>query len=118
MFLDRGELWASALLGLDLGLLAFWVIMQFLTFPMMLIQEKPGLLMALRNSVVFIMHWPGFSFTFLLPIIILVVASIYLPPLWIFLSIGLVAFLGCYAVYYRIESDRHPELFKDPRHEV
>ena len=115
LFIDRGEFWAIALLGLDLGVLAFWVIMQFLLFPMMLIQEKPAYLMALRNTLVFIMHWPGFSFTFLMPIIILVVASLFLPPLWIFLSVGLVAFLGSYAVYYRIESDRHPELFSDPR---
>lgn len=117
LFVDRGELWSTALLGLDLGILAFWVILQFFLFPMMLIQEKPAYLMALRNTLVFIMRWPRFSFTFLMPIIILVIASLYLPPLWIFLSMGLVAFLGSYAVYYRIESDRHPELFSDPRQE-
>ena len=116
-FLNRGEFWAMSLLGLDLGVLGFWIIMQFLLFPMMLIQEKQTYFLALRNTLVFIVHWPGFSFTFLMAIIILVVASLFFPPLWIFVSFGLVAFLGSYAVYYRIESDRHPELFSDPRHE-
>ena len=116
-FLDRVEFWAILLLGLDLGILAFWIIIQLLMFPMMLIQEKQAYFLALRNTLVFIGKWPGFSFTFLLPMIILVVASLFLPPLWIFLSIGLVAFLGSYAVYFRIESDRHPELFVDPRQE-
>jgi hypothetical protein len=117
MFFDRTEIWASALLGLDLGVMAIWVIMMFLTFPMMLKQEKPGFLMALRNVLVFLMRWPGYSFAFLLPILILAVLSLIFPPLWIFLSIGLIAFLGCYAVYYRIESERHPELFMDPKHD-
>jgi len=116
-FLTRVEFWATALVGLILGILAFWVLIQFLLFPMMLIQEKQAYLLALRNTMIFIMHWPGFSFTFLFSIIVLVVASMFFPPLWIFLSIGLVAYLGSYAVYYRIESDRHPELFSDPRRE-
>jgi hypothetical protein len=93
------------------------VIMQFILFPMMLIQEKQAYVLALRNTLVFIFQWPLFSFTFLMPIIILIIASLYFPPLWVFLSFGMVAFLGCYAVYYRIESDRHPELFRDQRFE-
>jgi hypothetical protein len=113
----REELWATALLGLDLGILGFWVIIQFLLFPMMLMQEKQAYFLALRNTLVFILHWPGFSFTFLITIIFLVVVSLFVEPLWILLSFGLIAFLGSYAVYFRIESDRHPELFKDPRHE-
>lgn len=117
LLIDRGEMWASALLGLDLGIMAFWVIMQTITFPMMLTQEKPSYVLALRNSIVFIVRWPAFSFAFIFPIVILVVASLYFPPLWIFISIGLVAFLGSYAVYYRIESELHPELFRDPRQE-
>jgi uncharacterized membrane protein YesL len=114
-FLEREEIWASALTGLVLGVMAFWILMMFLTFPMMLIQEKPSLLNSLRNTLIFLVHWPGFSFTFLLPIVILVIVTLIFPPLGIFLSVGLVAYLSCYAVYYRIESDRHPEYFADPK---
>lgn len=114
-FVDRPEIWASMLTGLTLGVMAMWVLLMLLTFPMMLIQEQPGLINALRNSLVFILRWPGFTFTFLLPVLILVVVTLVFPPIGIFLSLGLVAFLSCYAVYYRIESDRHPELFGDPK---
>jgi hypothetical protein len=114
-FLDREEIWAAALTGLVLGTMAIWILMMFLTFPMMMIQEKPSLLSSLRNSLVFILRWPGFSFTFLLPVILLLIVTLIFPPLGIFLSLGLVAYLCSYAVYYRIESDRHPELFTDPR---
>jgi len=114
---DRSEFWASALMGLDLAIMAIWVLMQFMTFPMMLIQEKPGFLRSLRNVGVFLLRWPGFSFTFLLPILVLVIASLLFAPLWIFFSAGLVAYLGSYAVHYRIDSERHPELYADPRHE-
>jgi len=115
--LSRPELWASALVGLDLGIMAVWVLMQMLTFPMMILQEKPEFVRSLRNVLVFLLRWPGFSFTFLLPIVILVVVSLFFLPLWIFFSAGLIAYLGSYAVYYRVESERHPELFRDPRHE-
>lgn len=115
-FLENDAVWASALTGLVLGIMAFWVLMMFLTFPMMMIQEKPSLINSLRNTLVFLVHWPGFSFTFLLPVIILVIATLVFPPLGIFLSLGLVANLSSYAVYYRIESDRHPEYFADPKH--
>jgi hypothetical protein len=66
--------------------------------------------------MVFLVHWPGFSFVFLLPMIILVIASIFFPPLVIFFSAGLVAYLGSYAIFYRIDSENHPELYKDPKH--
>jgi hypothetical protein len=115
-FLGRTEFWASALTGLDLGIMAFWILLMFITFPMMMIQEKPGLLSSLRNSLVFLLRWPSFSFTFLLPVLLVVIATLFFPPLGIFLSLGLVAYLSCFAVYYRIESDRHPELFVDPKH--
>ncbi len=116
LFVERDELWSSALLGLDLGIMAFWILMMFMTFPMMLIQQKPAFLLSLRNTMIFFVHWPGFSFAFLVPMIILVVASAFFPPLAIFFSVGLVAYLGSYAVFYRIDSQNHPELYKDPKH--
>jgi hypothetical protein len=117
LFIAREEIWASALLGLTMGVMAIWILLQAFTFPMMLEQEKPGFFMALRNSLIFYMRWPGYSFSFLLPILVLAIASLFFPPLWIFISISLIAYLGSYAVHFRIDSDRHPELYGDPRHE-
>ena len=114
---ERQELWAVALLGLDLGVMAFWILMQLITFPLMLMQEKPAFLQSLRNALVFFARWPGYTFTFLAPILVLFVAGLSFWPLFLFLVTGLMAYLGSYAVYFRIESDRRPELFADPRHE-
>jgi uncharacterized membrane protein YesL len=116
-FINRPEIWASAMTGLSLGIMAIWVLVQSLSFPMMLKQEKPAYLIALRNSLIFIVHWPGYSFAFLFPIVALVVISLYFPPIFIFLSAGLIAYLGSYAINYKLEEIAHPELFKDPRHE-
>jgi hypothetical protein len=109
------ESWASIVMGLDLGLMAIWVLLQLLTFPLMLHQEKPSFRMALRNALVFLMRWPTFSFTFLLPALLLIFITLIFPPIGIFLSLGLVAYLCCYVVYFRIEIERHPELFVDPK---
>jgi len=114
-FAYSNEVWAAGLMGLDLGIMAVWVLVQMLTFPLMLHQEKPSFRMALRNALIFLVRWPTISFTFLLPAILLIVITLIFPPIGVFLSIGLVAFLCCYLVYFRIEIERHPELFLDPK---
>jgi hypothetical protein len=115
-FASRSETWASILMGLDLGLMAVWILMQMITFPLMLHQEKPGFRSALRNSLVFLVRWPVISFTFMLPALLLIILTLFFPPVGVFFSLGLVAFLCSYLVYFRIEIDRHPELFADAKH--
>jgi hypothetical protein len=117
MFIDRSEIWSAGITGLSLGIMAVWVLLQFITFPMMLKQDKPSLLTALRNSLVFLVRWPGFAFAFLFPSVALAIISLFFPPIIIFLSAGLIAFLGSYAVYYKLTELSHPELLRDPRHE-
>ncbi len=114
-FLQQHGLWAAALSGLSLGLLAIWVLIQFFTFPMMLMQEKPAFFSALRNVVVFIIRWPGYSTAFLVPILVVLVASLFFPPIFILIGAGLVAFLGSYAVHYKLDEAVHPELYRDPK---
>lgn len=117
MFVDRPDTLSAGVTGLSLGIMAVWVLIQFISFPMMLKQEKPAYLTALRNSLIFIVRWPGFAFAFLLPIVALAVITLFFPPIFIFLSAGLIAFLGSYAVNYKLTELTHPELLKDPRHE-
>jgi hypothetical protein len=117
MFIDRPDTISAGITGLSLGIMAVWVLIQFISFPMMLKQEKPAYLTALRNSLIFVVRWPGFAFAFLLPIVILAVITLFFPPIFIFLSAGLIAFLGSYAVNYKLTEITHPELLKDPRHD-
>jgi hypothetical protein len=44
LFVERDELWSSALLGLDLGVMAFWILMMFLTLSDDADPEETGLL--------------------------------------------------------------------------
>lgn len=115
-FSYREESWAASIMGLDLGLMAIWVLLQMLTFPLMLHQEKPSFRTALRNALVFLLRWPTITFTFLFPSILLIILTLVFPPVGIFLSLGLVAFLCCYVVYFRIEVEKHPEWFADVKH--
>lgn len=107
----------SAIVGLDLGIMAYWTLMQMLTFPLLLEQNQPTLRTALRNALVFLLRYPGISFAFLLPTLVIIIATIFFPPLLAFLTAGFTAYMGCYVVYYRIESELHPELFRDPKQE-
>ena len=42
--------WAAAVQGLFLGLMALWCLIQLYVYPMLLEQEQPRLLLALRNA--------------------------------------------------------------------
>ncbi len=57
---------SQVLSGLPVGLLIVWGVINAFTFPLMLEQEKPSYLTALRNSVVFYMKWPGYTLAFIL----------------------------------------------------
>ena len=86
--------WAVIPTALAIGLLVLWLTLQVLTFPLMLQQEKPGLLLALRNSVVLVSRRPlPILGTTLLIALIVAVSTFLFPPAWLFITASLCAYL-------------------------
>ena len=98
----ENEPWLDAASGIPLGLLILWLILNTFTFPIMLEQEKPSYLKALRSSMVLCIRWPGFTLMFLLfnALVIALCTWLYIP--WLILGASLTALMANIYVKDRI----------------
>lgn len=86
--------WATPPAMLAVVLLALWLTLQVLTFPLMLQQEAPWLRLALRNSVVLLARRPGPVVTYTLLIGLIAISTTFVFPFaWLFISASLCAYL-------------------------
>jgi uncharacterized membrane protein YesL len=98
-------MWLQFLSGVYWVLLGSWMLLQIYTFPLLIQQEKPRLLLALRNSI--ILWLKNIVFSLLLSIVILVLAagSLYLYPLWFVITASLIAYLANLGVVYLLSKE-------------
>jgi uncharacterized membrane protein YesL len=92
--------------GLPVGLLIAWGIINAFTFPLMLVQEKPSYMTALRNSLVFYVKWPGYTLAFVVFNAAVIALCVWLRvPILIFLG-SLTALMACVCVNNKIEETK------------
>lgn len=102
----RGDItraWHSLAGGLLIPLLLIWCVLNFYTFPFMLIQEKPSYMNALRNSLVLFLRWPGVALGFTLFSLAILALSAWLRFPWLVLGGSLPALMACQCVKYASE---------------
>ena len=98
-------LWLQYLRGVYWVLLASWMLLQIYTFPLLILQEKPRLALALRNSAILWIKHSIFSLLLSVVIILLVVVSLFLFPLWFVVSASLIAYLANLGVVYLLSKE-------------
>ncbi len=94
---------SQMLSGLPVGLLIVWGVINAFTFPLMLEQEKPSYLTALRNSVVFYIKWPGYTLAFILFNAAVIALCIWLQVPTLIIAGGLTALMACVCVKSKVE---------------
>jgi hypothetical protein len=97
--------WLQLLRGVYLVLLVVWLLLQFYTFPLLIQQEKPRLGLALRNSAILWLKHSILSLLLSVVIIVLVVVSFFLFPLWFVVSASLIAYLANLGVFYLLSKE-------------
>ena len=98
-------LWLQYLRGIYWILLGVWMLLQIYTFPLMIQQEKPRFILALRNSAILWFKHSIFSLLLSVIISILVIISIYLFPLWFVISASLIAYIINLGVFYLLSKE-------------
>lgn len=89
---SEGLVWVR---GAILALGIFWLSIQVYAFPLMLEQEHPRLLLALRNSLVILIKKPFFTVIRAFLIGLLMVAStLIIWPVWMFFTAGVCTWLA------------------------
>lgn len=87
--------WSMAARVMVVVVMLIWLALQLHTFPLLLEQEHPKLLQALRNSFVILMKRPFHSFGMALVVAVLIaVSTLVIQPAWIFITAGLCAYLA------------------------
>lgn len=96
--------WAGGIRFIVIGLLIIWIELQLFTFPLLLEQADQRFIIALRNSVVLFLRYPGTTLNASLLIAVVVLPSLFiLPPLWIFISASLCTYLSNRAVVRSVQ---------------
>jgi uncharacterized membrane protein YesL len=98
-------LWLQLLRGVYWVLLGVWMLLQFYTFPLLIQQEKPRLGLALRNSAILWLKHSIFSLLLSIVIIVFIVVSIFLFPLWFVISASLIAYLANLGVFFLLSKE-------------
>jgi hypothetical protein len=97
--------WLQFLRGIYWVLLGSWMLLQIYTFPLLIQQEKPLLSLALRNSAILWFKHSIFSLLLSFAIIVLVVVSLYLFPLWFVISASLIGYLANLGVVFLLSKE-------------
>ncbi len=99
--------WAAGLQGFILALLVLWTLIQVYVFPMLLVQEKPDLRLALRNAALFLGAHLGLTLGLVVLLALLALVTLYLALPLLFLVVGLGAVAANRAVveFLRSRSD-------------
>jgi hypothetical protein len=92
--------WLQFFSGVSWMILTVWVLLQIYTFPLLIQQDVPRIVLAMRNSAVLWFKNVRFSLLLSVIIILLVLASIYLYPFWFVITAGLIAYLANLGVVY------------------
>lgn len=90
--------------GIYFTIIAFWLLLQTFTLSFLLEQEKPSVLLALRNGVVMIGKNPAFSLSFLFLLLLTLTLGTIAFMLSVALGGALVAFAGNRAVLNQLET--------------
>jgi uncharacterized membrane protein YesL len=100
-----GLSWLQNLTGVYWVLLAAWTLLQIYSFPLLILQDKPKLVLALRNSAILWFKHILFSLILSVVTILLVGVSIYLYPLWFVIAASFIAYLANLGVVFLLSKE-------------
>jgi hypothetical protein len=96
--------WSAWVQGAILGLFVIWDLLQIYTFPLLLEQSERKFIVALRNSLVMYLKFPGFSLGMgLIILIVAVLLTRFAWPTWLVLNAGLITYMSNRATIYLVD---------------
>jgi hypothetical protein len=93
-------LWLQFSSGASWVMLFAWVLVQMYTFPFLIQQDNPRLMLAIRNSAILWFKNIIFSTILSMVIVIMLMISLYIYPLWLVITASLITYLTNLGVIY------------------
>ena len=103
---EISPLLSTWLRGLFVAITLLWTIIQMYPMALLLEQEDQRLRVALRNAAVLFIANPGFTIVLALLLLILAVVSVFLPVLWVLVTMAFFAVVCNKAVLHLLEPHR------------
>jgi len=103
---EISPLLSTWLRGLFIAITLLWTIIQMYPMALLLEQEDQRLRVALRNAAVLFIANPGFTIVLALLLLILAVVSVFLPVLWVLVTVAFFAVACNKAVLHLLEPYR------------
>jgi uncharacterized membrane protein YesL len=97
--------WTPLVQGALLGLFVLWLLLQLYTFPLLLAQQDRRLRVALRNSLVLYLKYPGFSLVLVGFTALLAALSTLLQLPWALISASLLAYVTHFCIFFLLKDD-------------
>ncbi len=104
-FYGQLEMWWTDLAqGLFIGIMVLWILLQVYTFPLLLEQEDHRMAIALRNSLVLFLKYPGFSLFLCLILLLVAALSTWLRLPWLVFAGSLSTYLANRGTIYLLDN--------------
>jgi hypothetical protein len=97
--------WLQFMTGFYRVVLVVWLFIQLYAFPFLIVQKKPRLMLAFRNSTVLWRKYAFFSLGVMLVVFVVSAISTVAIPLWAIFSASLIAFLSTSATRYLVAQE-------------
>lgn len=91
----------------------FWVLISQFSFPLLLLQKKPGLMLAIRNGYTICLRQPLLTLKVASLSALLVVVSTVFPPLWVFITVAAITHVQTRFAMEAIRLIRAADLLRD-----
>jgi len=104
--LDMEAEWRSYALVVGVVFAILWVAINQFSFPLLLLQQEKKVLTAIRNGYVIVVRQPWAALKVLGLSLLISLVSIGIPPLWILISMALIAQIRTRAVLNTVEKIR------------
>lgn len=112
-YLNIGQLWGSFALTGTMVVGVIWFAMTQFSFPLLLMQEKKNVWVAFRNGYVVAIRRPLSALKVMALSLVVIIVSVLIPPLWVFISMGLIAHIQTKTVLQAVKQIREKDAERD-----
>lgn len=108
---DGGFAGLATIIIIAAGML--WTAINQFSLPILLLQEERKVILAIRNGFVICLRQPLTALKVTLTTLFIAAVSILLPPLWVFISVALIAQIQTHAMLDAIKKIRRKDAARD-----
>jgi len=111
--LNIDEVWSIYTLTIGVLVAIIWFAINQFSFPLLLLQDEKKILLAIRNAYVIVFRRPLDTLKVMALNIVITAVSIFIPPLWMFITMALIVNIQTRTTLQAVEKIRAQDADRD-----